>query len=242
MRDNDLIIVMPVFNEEEAIKPVINEWYLAISKCVEDFLFLVLNDGSTDSTQLVLSKLENEYNNLEVINKTNEGHGETCIYGYKKALKIETKWIFQIDSDGQCDPKYFQNLWEKRKSNEVVFGHRITREDGEFRKFVTFIEKIVVFLTTGEWIKDPNVPYRLFKSYLVKDILENFPKNFGLSNILLSVILSKKADRINHVDINFRQRFGGEPSVKVGGFFTKGFDLFMSLLKSRNYIKNCVKK
>ena len=56
--DNDaskmqlLIVVMPVYNEAGCIEQVLDEW-LAILRKVDGVL-LVINDGSTDGTQVFL--------------------------------------------------------------------------------------------------------------------------------------------------------------------------------------------
>ncbi len=48
---------------------------------------LIINDGSTDKTTMILDKFVRKFNFIKAIHKKNEGHGKTILLGYKKALK-----------------------------------------------------------------------------------------------------------------------------------------------------------
>ncbi|HEU5124830.1 MAG TPA: glycosyltransferase, partial [Verrucomicrobiae bacterium] len=107
-----LWVVMPVYNEATAIAEVINEWVTVLRTTASSFAFLVINDGSTDGTQTILENLS--WSELLVIHRPNSGHGSSCLFGYRKAVEQGATWIFQIDSDGQCDPRFFEAFWRWR--------------------------------------------------------------------------------------------------------------------------------
>ena len=46
------------------------------------------------------------------------------------AAESDAEWILQIDSDGQCDPRFFQKFWALRDQADAVFGFRRIRQDG----------------------------------------------------------------------------------------------------------------
>ena len=52
----DLAIVIPVFNEEENIEKVLNDWKKILEK--NKFDIIVVNDGSKDKTTLILDKIK----------------------------------------------------------------------------------------------------------------------------------------------------------------------------------------
>src|SRR5207302_137437 len=105
-----LYVVMPIYNEQASIGGVVREWKECLQKVAPDHRILILNDGSKDNTAQVLADLAASTPGLEVVNKPNSGHGRTCIMGYEEAIRRGARWIFQIDSDGQCDPQYFASL------------------------------------------------------------------------------------------------------------------------------------
>ena len=233
----DLIVVIPVYNEEASIGHVIQEWYAALEALNIDYRFLIVNDGSTDGTKAQLAHLKSQFPVIEVINKSNSGHGQSCITGYKAAISRQARWVFQIDSDGQCDPQYFPTCWQFREAFPVVFGQRLQREDGFFRSLISVFNRLAVWLATGVSVPDSNVPYRLMRRDVLATAVTQFPPNFYLANILIAVILKKGlAQNIKHVPINFRQRYGGEASVKWVKFATLGWELVRSLRRHRHFV------
>ena len=105
-----LYVVMPVYNEERALPDIFREWIPMLRATVGEFRLLAIDDGSRDESLTVLNQLAAQYTELEVVHKNNTGHGQSCIFGYRLALDRGAKWVFQLDSDGQCDPRYFQSF------------------------------------------------------------------------------------------------------------------------------------
>lgn len=219
---------MPVYNEEEAISAVIDEWQAMLSSQLSNYTFCILNDGSKDNTLSILKQYGDKYSEIKIIDKPNSGHGQTCIYGYKLALENNAEWVFQIDSDGQCAPEYFPEVLAAAESNKAVYGYRKTRDDGFKRSMISRFVTIFTYNATGVWVKDANVPYRLIHSSVMEKIVGRVPETFHLANILVSV-LTKKIAGIKWVNIHFRDRVGGTPSVKTVSFVKHGFTLFRQL-------------
>lgn len=230
MKRIPLAIVMPVYNEEEAVRKVVEDWVGEIRKVVGtgQFVFIALNDGSKDKTADVLKVCASQFQEMHLIDKPNSGHGQSCILGYEKASSMGAEWVFQIDSDGQCDPKFFSSLWSSRHLSNGVFGFRQSRDDGFQRWVISRIVSVFSWVATGVWVRDANVPYRLMKSDTLKDVLPFVPKDFHLANILVS-LLFENITPIFWVNIHFRDRTGGSPSVKAYSFFKHGIKLFVQL-------------
>lgn len=233
-----LYVVMPIYNEQASIGAVVREWKEMLTRVAPDHRILILNDGSKDNTAQVLAEIAAATPGVEVINKPNSGHGRTCVMGYGEAIKRGARWVFQIDSDGQCDPQYFEAVWRKRNESAAVFGKRVDRDDGAARKAISLFCRIATHIATGVPVRDPNVPYRLMRADVLQPAIAEFPEDFGLSNILVSVVLQKGlGPKMGFVDIGFRDRTGGEPSVKWMKFVTEGWHLYTNLMRKRPYIK-----
>lgn len=227
----ELIVIMPVFNEQASIRKVVTEWMQEIETWTEHFHFLVIDDGSTDQTLNLLRRLQAQYNSkLEVISRENRGHGQSCLQGYRMAMERNIPWILQIDSDGQCDPQYFFRFWRIKDSYDVVYGVRRKRDDGWRRVLASQILKGSLLVTQGVLCADANVPYRLMRSSALSDVLPRIPEDFCLANVALAVLLRKdKSVKHGKVSIRFRERYGGEPSVRLGKFGSKAFELHQQL-------------
>ncbi|MDI9337761.1 MAG: glycosyltransferase family 2 protein [Alphaproteobacteria bacterium] len=233
-KNDNLWVIIPVYNEALNIKSVIETWHNVLKPLEINFKFCLLNDGSTDNTMFVLKELESQFSNIVLIDKTNTGHGQTCLYGYKYALENGADYIFQIDSDGQCDPMFFKNFLPFITPSRCVYGYRYKREDGRQRIFITLFVPIFTYIATGIWVKDPNVPYRIMPKSVLEKFVFEIPLDFILVNILVSVCC-KKYSSITWVPIIFRDRKFGTPSIKNFKFIKHGFTLV-------NQLKSFIKK
>ncbi len=229
---DNLWVVLPVYNEEDCIKQVVSEWLPILETVSTRFTLCILNDGSTDATPKIIDALAAQHSTLKIIHKTNNGHGQTCVMGYKIALKNNAEWIFQIDSDGQCDPKYFEQFVALSQQHKAIYGFRNTRDDGYKRWLMSRIVTWFVWLATGTWVRDANVPYRLMHKDVLAPLLSKIPTDFYLANILVAVGQQKKVD-IEWGNIHFRERRGGEPSIKTFTFAKHGFKLYRQLRRAK---------
>lgn len=222
---------MPVYNEASNIASVVHEWFARLETVAPDFLLFAVNDGSTDDTGLILEQLARQLGDrLRVINKKNSGHGSSCREGYKLALAEDAAWIFQIDSDGQCDPKFFTELYNNRVGRDWVFGYRQTRDDGFGRIVVSYCCQLLLFLLTGTHVKDPNVPYRLMRAEALKMALRKVPANFELQNIGLAFALRRESDfSWKYLPIHFRARGAGKSSFNYPRIVKMGMNLLRNI-------------
>lgn len=228
----ELLVVMPVFNEQASVRKVVLEWFQEIENWTENFVFLAINDGSTDGTPRILERLREQLGpRFEILDQENRGHGQSCLRGYRIAAEREVPFVFQIDSDGQCDPQYFFRFWRLREKFDVIYGRRTHRDDGLRRVFASAV--VELFLKVFFFVRcvDANVPYRLMRTAAIDPFLSQVQREFSLANIGLAVLLRKNKHRVRHGDvpIHFRERYGGEPAVSFGKFGLKAGELYRQL-------------
>ena len=222
---------MPTFNEEASIESVLDAWLQAVAKEVRHFILLVINDGSTDTTGIILDRLCEKFAPaLEVIHQTNLGHGQTCLTAYRIACKRKIPWVLQIDSDGQCDPSDFRKLWANREPYDVLYGNRTNREDGWGRVLASRVLYLVLAVVARTRCEDANVPFRLMRTNILEEKLKDIPDDFCLANIALAVLMRRDpAIRHQGFPIRFHARYGGEPSVPLSRFLEKAIQLVRQL-------------
>jgi glycosyltransferase involved in cell wall biosynthesis len=225
----ELSLVIPVYNEQNAIESVLKEWLGALRGAHVDFDVRVVNDGSSDGTLEIIRRMEGENKELKVIDKSNSGHGQSCVVGYKSAIADGSTWIMQVDSDGQCDPKYFPGFWQARDEEGAVMGFRVNREDGLDRVLISRGLTMAIFLVSFVFIRDSNVPYRLMHRNTLAEAVKLIPESFYLSNVLLSFIY-KKRYRIKWLPIGFRERYAGKSKANTRRMATLAVDLIRDLL------------
>ena len=225
----ELALVIPVYNEEDAIVPVLTEWRAELERTVGAgrFAILVVDDGSTDATPARLAALD--WPELRVLRHSNRGHGQSCLAGYIEVARMGVPRLFQIDSDGQCDPAGFARVWERRQNAPAVYGRRMTRDDGLARRLISKILRASLKLTRHTRLNDTNVPFRLYDTPLAAATAARIPPDFNLANIAMALLMEPSG--FEEVPIHFRDRMGGQPAVRLWGFVPKAMRLHRDLFR-----------
>ena len=217
---------MPAYNEAANIEDTVKQWYPvveklhlggAISKLV------IANDGSKDNTFSIMQGLKEKYPLFDPLDKPNSGHGATVLYLYRYAISNGANYIFQTDSDGQTNPEEFWQMWENREKYDFQIGHRLGRQDGGSRVFVTKTLRLVVWLMFHEWVTDANTPFRLMKTDKLKPIMDVIPHDYFLCNVAISAIATKWNYKIGWYTITFKPRQGGVNSINMKRIFKIGW-------------------
>ncbi len=217
-----LYLIMPAYNEEANIAQVIEDWYPVVEKTGSAGRMVIVDDGSRDSTYALAKEAARTRPQLIPLTKRNGGHGAAVLYGYDYALEQNADYIFQTDSDGQTNPEEFWAFWKQRDQYDMVIGKRCHREDGISRIIVTKMLKAVIRLCFGVSVPDANTPFRLMNSQTLRREIGLVPKDFNLSNVIISVIYAKKKCRVRYLPITFRPRQGGVNSINLRRIFGIG--------------------
>ncbi len=225
------MLIMPVYNEQASVRKVVHEFFEEVQNWTERFIFLAIDDGSTDGTLAILERLRAQFGErFEIHSRPNRGHGQSCVEGYAMAAEGGIPWVLQIDSDGQCDPHYFFHFWRLREKNDVIYGLRTRRDDGWRRIVASMVLRAYILVLFQTVCLDSNVPYRLMRTAAIAPFLPKIPTNFSLANIGLAILLKNDpALRHAYVPFHFRERYGGEPSVKLSLFGRKAVDLYRDI-------------
>lgn len=210
----DLIVIMPVYNEESIIKSVLQSWIIKLDSMRLNYEIHTYNDGSKDRTAEILADCSEKYpEKIIVHNKKNSGHGPTILQGYLENAD-SAEWIFQIDSDNEMLPDYFNLLWNQRMNYDFLVGKRDGRQQPLSRKIVSFISRLCVRLFYNKSIWDVNTPYRLMRTAAFKEIFKIIPGNTFAPNVIISGMAGRKNFRCFETPIPQQERQTGEVSIK----------------------------
>lgn len=231
----ELVVVLPIYNEEANLETVVREWVQEFNRLGIGFEFLAVNDGSTDGSGTALQKLAECYPGVVTpVAKKNGGHGRACRTGYTLAVERGPQWVFQIDSDGQCDPQFFPLFWSIRDQADCLFGTRKTRDDGFLRVLISGACRLATLLVSGMYLQDANVPYRLMRAHVLREALTHIPEDFNMQNVALTLTLKRNASlRWKHIPIHFRERQGGSKSIHFKNILAMGWELVCNLHQIR---------
>ena len=79
----ELIVVMPVYNEERVIDRVIKDWAAALKNYRMPFQIHVYDDASQDSTPTILDGIARQDPCVTIHFKEHSGHGPTLVQAYR---------------------------------------------------------------------------------------------------------------------------------------------------------------
>ncbi|MBO4305170.1 MAG: glycosyltransferase family 2 protein [Lentisphaeria bacterium] len=220
MKKDTLIVVMPVYNEQDCIASVAEKWCAELEKLSEscDYTLHIYNDGSKDRTWQVLQSLPKDH--LVLHDKPNSGHGPTILQAYKE-LCGKADWLFQTDSDDELSPEYFPLLWEKRQDYDFLCGNRGSYNQPLPRKLISAVSRLSVRVLFGKKVTDVNNPYRLMRTEVFSPLFAKIPQNAFAPNVILSGLASLKGNRVRVYEIPVVpvSRRTGEVSIKKWKLF-----------------------
>lgn len=209
-----LCIVMPVYNEEEAIGPVLEKWAKALDELEIDYTLRPYNDGSKDNSLQVMREVAKDLPRVDVRDKPNGGHGNTILTGYREAAADGYDWVFQIDSDDEMGPEKFGELWKNRNDYDFLVGYRDGRKQALPRKVISFVSRLCVRFFYGKSIWDVNTPYRLMRVSAFAPFYQAIPLTTFAPNVILSGLVARCKFRFFEMPVPQHDRTTGEVSIK----------------------------
>ena len=205
-----LSIVMPAYNEEEAIAEVVSAWVNELDALGIDYELRVYDDGSTDKTAAVLRDLATRLPRVVATSQTNRGHGPTILRGYREA---RGEWVFQTDSDGETPATAFRELWVRRDQYDFLLGHREGRRSPLTRRIVSSASRLAVRVLFGTAIRDVNSPYRLMRRTWLQAVLPGLPRDAFAPNVILTGLAARGRLRVDEHPVPYRARRTGMGSL-----------------------------
>lgn len=150
MQENQISIIVPVYNESGNLEVFYDRLEKSISEITQSYQIIFVNDGSTDDSLLKIIELSIKNKNVFYINLSrNFGHQIAVSAGLEYS---DAKCTVIIDSDLQDPPELITKLYEKYKEGfDVVYAKRKKRKGESFLKRITakvyyrLLKKIVSF-------------------------------------------------------------------------------------------------
>jgi glycosyltransferase involved in cell wall biosynthesis len=168
MNNNMVQVILPLYNEEENV-PILIEKIFSSSKKLDMQLSLILiNDGSTDSTDKAIQKIFDP--TMMNYFKFDQNMGYSA--AIKKGIQLcnPSDFILMFDSDNQFDFSEISKFLNYTKDYDIIIGRRSVRADKISRVILGKIWSIIGRLIFQTKIDDLNCGFKLFKATLLKDI------------------------------------------------------------------------
>jgi len=202
----EIAVVVPVHNESENIRPLIEEISAALDG-VAAYEIVYVNDGSTDDTAAKLDEMASEQPRLSVYKHTTAcGQSAAVATGVKQA---RATYIATLDGDGQNDPADIPALFARLKeSNDpdmlLVAGWRAKRKDTEWKRFQSKLANAVRQKLLGDNTPDTGCGLKVFTRTAFLDM-----PRFDHMHRYLPALMIRRGGEVVSVEVNHRHRERG---------------------------------
>ena len=218
-----VLAIIPAFNEEDSIASTVNEFLLAQTGCD----YLVVNDGSTDSTEAICCR--NGYSH--VTHPTNLGLTSGFQTGVKYALEHNYDAVIQFDADGQHVPSFIPRMISEmdEKEADIVIGSRFCTQKKPLtlRMLGSRMLSMAILLTTGKKVSDPTSGMRLYNRSMIALFAGNL--NFGPEPDTISYLIAAGAS-VSEVQVQMHERIAGTSYLSMGRSVRYMLHMFISIL------------
>ena len=228
---NRLAIVVPCYKEEAVLEETTNR----LSEILDDLIskeligqnsyVLYVNDGSTDETWPIISKLHST-------NKYVNGVNLACNVGHQKALwagltvaRDNADIVVSIDADLQDDVNAIKTMVQKyHEGYDIVYGVRNERKTDTWFKRTTALGFYKLMNVMGAKTVYNHADYRLMSKRALEYLLQFKERNLFIRGLV--PLVGYKTDCVYY---NRAERFAGEskyPLSKMLNFAVDGITSF----------------
>jgi polyisoprenyl-phosphate glycosyltransferase len=167
-----LSVVIPMYNEEAALRLLVDRLRPVLDGLGEPYEVVAVDDGSIDSTPVLLERLRPEWPQLRVIGlRRNAGHQAALTAGLHHAVG---EYVVSIDADLQDPPEKIVEMLAlaQRDKLDVVYGVRADRTtDSFFKRTSAQLYYRIMRRLIGSWVPRHAGDFRLLSRRAVNALI-----------------------------------------------------------------------
>ena len=206
-----LSVVMPAFNEAATIEEIIRR----VAAVPVRTQLIVVDDGSTDGTRDILSRLERELGFTLLLQPENRGKGAALRAGFEA---VRGELVVIQDADLEYSPEEFPSLIDLICDGraDVVYGSRFLGRHRVFL-FTHYLGNRVLTLLTNvlynTMLTDMETCYKVMRTEVLRSMVLR-SNGFGIEPELTAKIF-KRGYRVYEIPITYDGR-GYDEGKKIG--------------------------
>ena len=204
--ETNLSVVVPAYNELDALAPVMEELVAIMEGGGREFEIIVIDDGSIDGTSEIAAGFSDPVRTIR--HQANKGYGAALKTGIRAARFAN---VCTTDADGTYPNERIPGLFEHYLENDcdMVVGAR-TGDNVSIplirRPAKWAIGKLANYMVNYR-IPDINSGLRLFRRDLVKKMFRILPDGFSISTNITMAMISH-GYKVDFLPIDYHARIG----------------------------------
>ena len=215
----DISIIVPVFDEEDNVLPLVREIAVALDKESRSFELVFVDDASRDKTWDRIQEARRLDPRVRGVRLARNSGQSAALWA---GVESTTGGIIAtLDGDLQNDPADLPMLFAELNRVDFVCGARVNRQDDWLRRISSGIARLARKAVLGADIRDTGCALRAFKRAALDGI---FP--FHGWHRFLPILVQGGGATTKEVPVNHRPRVAGISKYGVWDRFGRGiFDL-----------------
>lgn len=220
-------VIVPAYNEEGCIEGNIRGLDFWLKKhFINTYEIIIVNDGSTDRTHEIISRLANKNIKIKSYRK-NRGKGYAVRTGL---LSAKAPVILLLDADmsvriNELDDEIIDEVYNWSQDDLIVKGQRIqVQRQPLFRVFVGKCFKVLTWLMTGIYL-DTQCPFQILK------LPKSFYHELKIDGFAFDVEILYKAKQKGYFIVPKKVKYFNDENSKVT--FLKALLMFKELIELR---------
>ncbi|HVA00583.1 MAG TPA: glycosyltransferase family 2 protein [Terriglobia bacterium] len=210
-----LSIVIPVYNEEDNIGPLVERLGEALAGWSGSVEILFVDDGSRDTTLELLKQEQRSDSRIRIAHfQNNLGQTAAMAAGFRLA---RGRVIATLDADLQNDPVEIPRLVEMLKEWDAVCGVRVKRNDSWWKRVSSRIGNGFRNWVTRDDIIDTGCTLKAYR----RECLEGLELYKGMHRFLPTLI-KMRGYRVTQVPVSHHPRRAGQTKYGTWGRLVKG--------------------
>lgn len=216
-------IVIPMKNEEGNINPLVHEVEAVMSSLQQPWELICIDDGSTDSTLLLLDGLARQKPFMRVIPfEHNYGQSSAFDAGFQSA---RGEFVITLDGDRQNDPADIPRLIHMISDCDLVCGIREKRNDPWHKRCISYFANKIRSRACQDGMRDTGCSLKIYRTECLKKI-----KMYNGMHRFLPALFAIEGFRIKQIPVSHRERTEGKTKYN---FFNRSFNTIADLLAVR---------
>lgn len=220
-------VIVPVYNCENYLEKSIES--LLKQTFFEQLEIILVDDGSTDTSAIIMKKYTEKYKNIKMVNQCNVGVSAARNHGIEEATG---EYIAFFDGDDMAENTLYEHLYQLMISNHAdlsCVNYSMSFSDGTTKVHKKLCQKNICGSEMIEsFLKDDligiNIFDKLFKASIVKQI--EFPEGYAIGEDMYFVFQYLRLSNIVAIDTT-KSLYGyciRTNSAMKSKFSTKYFD------------------
>jgi glycosyltransferase involved in cell wall biosynthesis len=234
MSEPSLLLLIPAYNEESRIEPVLREYGRYFQQEYHGkFQLVVVLNGCKDNTRGVVQKVAAEYPFISFLDFPEAiGKGGALIEGLKLAPLADL--IGYVDADGASPPHAFHDLVRRSGEADCVIGSRwlkgavLHQAQTKVRQFTSRCFHVIVEFFFRMHIKDTQCPCKVMRRTAIEKIHSSLTIADLAFDVNLLVSLKRAGFTILEVPTEWTDQIGSKVTASL---FRASLAMFLSVVR-----------